>query len=154
MLRKTFLILSSSAVLGAAVLASNSALAFGPLPLPPMGGLPHLGGPPPMAHLGGLPHFGGLPARAGGPAPRASFGGPAGRFNGLSGGRSAAYGHGRSAGYGYGRSGYSRYGRGEWRHRYERYGAYAGGSDGYSSDGGCSYTYTSSGRRVAVCDDN
>ncbi len=165
MLRKTFIILSASAMLGAAVIVSNGAFAFGPPPIggpppglggppPGLGGLPHLGGSP-LPHLGGpAPRLGDLPPR--GPAPRASLGGPASRLNGLSrfGGRAAASGYGRSGGYGYSRSADSGYGRGEWRHRYGRYGVYIAGSGSSSSDDGCYYTYTSSGRRVMVCDEN
>lgn len=143
MLRKTRLTLYASALLGAAAMAPNAALAFFPPPPPGgLGGPPPLAhlGPPPMAHLGGPPHLGGLP--------HARLGGPAGRSAGLS-----RFG-GRAAGSGYGRSAHSGYGRGEWRHRYGRYGAYVSGSDGSSSDDGCSSTYTSSGRRVTVCDEN
>src|SRR5262249_47247154 len=111
MLRKTVLTLSAGALLAAAAIAPNAALAF--LPPPPMGGLgglPHLG-PPPMAHLGGLPHPGGLGPRFGGLAPRANLGGATGRFSGppRPGGRATGYGYGRSARSGYGRDG--------WRHR-------------------------------------
>lgn len=136
MLRKTFLILCASAMLGAAVIASSDALAFGP---PPIGG-PPIGGPP----IGG-PGPRGLPPRVGGPAPRASLGGPAGRLDGLSrvGGRAAASGYGRSGGYGYSRSG--RYGYGS---RYRGYGVDVAGSSSYS----CYYTY-SRGRRIKVCDE-
>jgi len=148
MLRKTLQALSVSAILGAAVIASNAAFAFGPPPLPPMG----LGGPPPM--LGGhppglgLPHLGGAPPHLGSLAPHAGLG--AGRPTGLSrlGGRAAGYGSGRSAGYGYGHSGS--------RCRHWGYGA---GYGGYASDGDASYSYAndgcyseySRGRRVMVC---
>ena len=157
MLRKTLLTLSASALLAAAAIVPNAALAFGPPPLPMggLGGLPHLGGPPPMAHLGGPPHLGGLPHGLGGPGPRASLGGGAGRFNGLSrfGGRASTSGYGRSGGYGYGRSGHSGYGRGEWR-RYGRYAADAAGSSSSYSDYSCYYRYTSSGRRIRVCEED
>jgi hypothetical protein len=65
-----FLILSASAMLGAEVIASNGAFAFGP---PPIGGPPAgLGGPPPG--LGGLPHLGGSPLpHLGGPAPASAI---------------------------------------------------------------------------------
>ncbi len=150
MLRKTLQTLSVSAILGAAVIASNAAFAFGPPPLPPMG----LGGPPPMLggppHGLGLPHLGGAPPHLGGLAPRAGLGGPAGRPAGLSrlGGRAAGYGSGRSAGYGYGHRGsrYRHWGYGAG------YGGYAADGDGsYSNtDDGC-YSASSRGRRVIVC---
>jgi hypothetical protein len=159
MLRKTLLALCSSVAVGTAAMAPNAALAF--FPPPPMGGLgglPHLG-PPPMAHLGGLPHPGGLPPRAGGPAPRAGLGGAAGRFNGLprSGGRAAASGYGRSGGNGYARSGgysYGRSGHGYGRYRHGRYGVDVAGSGSSYSDDSCYYSYTSSGRRIRVCDED
>jgi hypothetical protein len=153
MLRKTLLTLCASALLGAAAMAPNTALAFFPLPPPgALGGLPPLAhlGPPPIAHLGGLPH--------------ARLGGPAGRPAGLSrfGGRAAGYGAGRASSHGYGRAtsaGYSRSGRSSYDHSYSRYrhwGRYVGygSASGGSNDDGCSYAYTSSGRRIAVCDDN
>jgi hypothetical protein len=162
MLRKTLLTLCASALLGVAAMAPNTALAFFPPPPPGgLGGLPplahlgpppmaHLGGPPPMAHLGGLPH--------------ARLGGPAGRPAGLSrfGGRAAGYGAGRASSHGYGRStsaGYNRSGRSSYDRSYSRYrhwGRYVGygSASGRSNDDGCSYAYTSSGRRIAVCDDN
>jgi hypothetical protein len=158
MLRKTLLTLCASALLGAAAMAPNTALAFLP---PPPGGLggpppvPHLVGPPP--HLGGPPpHLGGLPPRLGGPPPHARFGGPAGHPSGLSrfGGRAAGYGHGRSAGYGSSRSARSSYGDSYSRYRHRgRYDVYVDGADTSYSDDGCYYTY-SRGRRVMVCDEN
>jgi hypothetical protein len=160
MLRKTLSALSASAVLAAATIVPSTALAF--LPPPPMG---HLG-PPPMAHLGAPPmaHFGGPPG-VGRALPHASLGAPTGHAASLSrfGGRTAGYGAGRASGHGYGRSastGYSRSGRSSYGHGYSRnrhwgrYGVYGDASGASSSDGGCYYTYTSSGRRVAVCDDN
>jgi hypothetical protein len=155
MLRKTLSALSASAVLAAATIVPSAALAFFPPP-PPMA---HLGpppmahlGPPPMAHLGGppgvgraLPHAGlGGPGHAAGPS---RFGG---RTAGYGAGRASSQGYGRSASTGYSRSGRSSYGRyGHWG-RYVGYGAASGGY----SDSGCSYAYTSSGRRIAVCDDS
>jgi hypothetical protein len=161
MLRKTLSALSASAVLAAATIVPSAALAFLPPP-PPMG---HLG-PPPMAHLGAPPmaHLGGPPG-VGRALPHASLGAPMGRAAGLSrfGGRTAGYGAGRASSHGYGRSastGYGRSGRSSYDHGYSRnrhwgrYGVYGDASGASSSDGGCYYTYTSSGRRVAVCDDN
>jgi hypothetical protein len=177
MLRKTLLILSASATLGAAVIASNGALAFGPPPLPGIGGPPPgLGGPPRFPGLGGPPHFGGpggpaglshlggpgglsRPGGPGGPAGLSRLGGPGfhagghglqGNVHGLQ-GHSAAYGHGRSAAYGYGHSARYGYGHVEWRHgRWGRYDVSVEGSDGYGADGYASAdgcTYTYSERR-------
>jgi hypothetical protein len=129
MLRKTVLVLSASLTLAAAAIVPNAALAF-LLPLPP----PHLAGLP-VPHLGAPgPHLGPLSPRLGGPAPYARFGG-------------------RAAGYGYGRSARSGYGRGAWQQQYGGYGG-SGGSGGSYSDGGCYSSYTSSGRRVSVCDED
>jgi hypothetical protein len=166
MLRKTLLILSASAMLGAAVIASNGALAFGPPPLP--GGPPHflgLGGPPQLPRLGGPPHLAG----PGGPAGLSRLGGPGsnGGGHGLQGnvhglqGHSAAYGHGHTAAYGYGHSARYGYGHGEWRHgHWGRYDVSVEGSDGYGADGyasadDCTYTFSERRRRrVLVCDTN
>ena len=166
MLRKTLLILSASATLGAGVIASNGALAFGPPPLPGIGGPPPgLGGPPRFPGLAGPPHLGG----PGGPAGLSHLGGPGfhagvhglqGNAHGLQ-GHSAAYGHGHSAAYGYGHSARYGYGHGEWRHgRWGRYDVSVEGSDGYGADGyasadGCTYTYSERRHgRVLVCDAN
>lgn len=149
MLRKTVLVLSASALLGVVAVAPNAALAF--LPPPPV---PHLAGPPPVPHLGG-PHLGGLPPHAGAPAALGRFGGPAGRPSGLSrlNGRATGYGSGYRSGR-YAHSGRGDYGGRHNRGRYSRYGYYGGDGGGSYSDDGCYSTYTSSGRRVTVCDDN
>jgi len=160
MLRNIRLTLCAGAMLAAAAIAPNAALAFG-LPLP----LPHLGLAGLHPGLGGLPlhHFGGsLPhAGLGGPS-RLGFGGPGrlsrGGFSGL--GRSGVPSGMRGARYGRGD-----YAHGGSRHRY--WGRYAGagagagygsgygyGSTGSYGDDGCSYTYTSGGRRVRVCSDD
>ena len=134
MLRKTLLTLSASALLGAAVVGPNAALAFGPPPPPPaMAGPPPglagpppgltgpppglagpprglgAGGPPPGLGAGGPPRLG-----ASGPAGLSRLGGPVGLRGdralqgGLRGaqGHAAAYGYGRSGGYSSGRYGY------------------------------------------------
>jgi hypothetical protein len=165
MLRKTLLMLSASAMLGAAVIASNGALAFGPPPLPGIGGPPPgLGGPPRFPGLGGPPHLGG----PGGPAGLSRPGGGLhGGGHGLQGnvhglqGHSAAYGHGHTAADGYGHSARYGDGHGEWRHgRWGRYGVSVEGSDSYGADGyasadDCTYTYSERRhRRVLVCDTN
>ena len=144
MLRKTLLTLSASAILTAATIAPNAALAFGlPLPLPHLG----LGGLHPgigVPHM--LGHFGGPPPRVGLSAPpRLGRGGSPGLA------RSGVLSRvPRSARYG--RSGYAHSGS---RHRdWGRYAGYGSGSDGSNADDGCYYTYTSSGRRVLVCSDN
>jgi hypothetical protein len=154
MLRKTFLTLSASAMLGIVLMAPKGALAFGPPPIggppPALGGLPHLGGPPPG--IGGLPHLGGPAPHLAGPhlgGPR--LGGPAGHSLGAARpGLSGAHNYGRSGGYSYGRSGYGYDG---WRHRYGRYGVYVAGSSSSYSDDRCYYTY-SRGRRIQVCNEN
>jgi hypothetical protein len=148
MLRKTFLAMSASAVLGAAVIASGAALAFplGPPPMPGRGGpppMPGLGGPPPGLGAprlgpGGSPHLG-----AGGP-PRLGLGGARAPAAGLA-ARSGAAGRAGSN-YAYSRSG----SHGRYDHGRGRYGVYAYGDSGSSSDD-CYYTY-SRGRRVLVCD--
>jgi len=77
-----------------------------------------------------------------------------GRTAGYGAGRASSHGYGRSASTGYGRSGRSSYDHGYSRNRHwGRYGGY-GSASGGSNDDGCSYAYTSSGRRIAVCDDN
>ena len=132
-LQKTLLILSASAMLSAAVIAPDIALAQ-PFPGPPPGGPPPgpVGGPPPGmpgGGLAGLPGPGGPPGAglprppgAGGPAGFARPGGPPGpraaglpRPSGAVGGRpgfSGGYGsaYGRSGAYAYGRSGTYGYG--------------------------------------------
>lgn len=152
-LRKTLIILATSAVLGAAAIAPNAALAFGPPPPPPA-----FAGPP-RGLAGPLPGVGALP-RAGlsGPPSRAGVGGAAGvpRFGnapGLRGGSRGYQGNlqGRSASSSYGRSGNYGYGRYGSRNRY--YGAYVSGSgsSSYANDG-CYYTYSyRQHRRVTVC---
>ena len=170
MLRRTLFTLSASALLSAAIGATDGlAFPFGPPPGPPPGlaGLPHgFGGPPPglagfprglAGPAGGLaraPHvgLGGSPARAGlGGPPR--LGTSAARSVDLSrlGGGSVHAGRGQVARYGsgYGHGG-SRYGR--WA-RDGLYGYAAGasgyatsgygyGSDGYAYSGsGCAYVY-------------
>ena len=175
MLRKTLLTLSAIALLGAAVVGPNAALAFGPPPPPPAmagpppglagpppgltGPPPGLAGPPRGLGAGGPPRLG-----AGGPAGLSRLGGPAGGDRALQGGlrgaqgRAAAYGYGRSGNYSSGRYGYgssSRYGYGgdAWRDRYWRgYGVYVSGSNsssyGYASaDDACHYTYVHSSNR-------
>jgi hypothetical protein len=154
MLRKTVLTLSTSAMLAAAVIAPNAALAFGLLPLPHLGlGVPHLGLGGPHLGLGG-PHLG-----LGGPHQPPHLGGPVGHL-----GRGGFSGLERS-GIPSGVRGSARYGRGAYAHsgsrhhgrgRYADYGSggYGYGSGGSSADDGCSYTYTSNGRRVLICSDN
>ena len=79
LVRKTLLILSASAMLGAAAIAPKAASAFGPPPPPPpppalgLGGPPAglgLGGPPPGLGLGGPP-----PGLNAGPPPGPGLGG-------------------------------------------------------------------------------
>jgi hypothetical protein len=148
MLRNTRLTLCAGAMLAAAAIAPNTALAFGLLPLHPLGlGGLHLGlaGPHP------LPHFGGIP-------PRAGLAGPP-----RLGGRNGFAGLARS-GVPSGVRGSARYGRSAYTHggsRHRDWGRYAGYGSGYGSgsagsdgDDGCYYTYTSGGRRVLVCSDN
>ena len=147
MLRNIRLTLCAGAMLAAAAIAPNAALAFGlPLPLPRLGlaGLhPGLGGLP-LHHFGGsLPHAG-----LGGPG-RLGHGG----YPGLA--RSGVP-SGVRGGARYGRGGYAHSGsrQRDWG-RYAGYGAGYGSGYGSGSDGddGCSYTYTSGGRRVLVCSD-
>jgi hypothetical protein len=145
MLRKTFLTVSVGAMLAAVSLTPNGVFAFGP---PPLG----LGGPPPVGlagppHLGpgGPPHLGGHPPALGPRAPSAiGRGGPASLD------RSGSAGVARSGSHAYGRN-RGRDGRGA-RYGVAIYGE--GGSYTASSNDNCHYSYTSSGRRVAVCDDN
>jgi hypothetical protein len=181
MSRKTFLTLSASVMLGAAVTAPNAAFAqFGPPPGPPPGfaGPPPglgAGGPPPGLGASGPPLSGpragpvaGLPPRgpAGAP-PRNLAGGPrrldgAGGLHGLDRGGQANFRgvEGRAAAYSsnsYTRNGYASSGYG---HRYWPYAAaaaYAYGRSYASSDDGCYYgsTYRRYGsRRVLVCQEN
>jgi hypothetical protein len=176
LMRTTLLILSMSAMLGAAAIAPNAALAFPgppPLPGPVLGGPPPglSGGPPPGPGLGGLPRGSlGGPSHAdpAGPAGRLGPGGPPGLAQrggppvraGLAGGRGV---QGGSARFAYRRSTTNISGR--YGYRYGRAAAYAYGaatgyahraSRSYTSDG-CYYTYRYSYRlrayrRVAVCD--
>jgi hypothetical protein len=150
MLRKTFLTLSASAMLGIVLLAPKGALAFGPPPIggpPALGALPHLGGPPPgigdLRRLGGprpAPHLGGP-----------HLGGPASHSLGAARqGLSGAHNYGRSGGYSYSRSSYGYDG---WRHRYGPHDVYVAGSSSSYSDDSCYYTY-SRGRRIQVCNEN
>ena len=154
MLRNIRLTLCAGAMLAAAAIAPNSALAFGLLPIHPLGlGGLHLGlaGPHP------LPHFGGISPRAGLAGPRVGLSGPA-RV-----GRDGFAGVARSS-VPSGVRGSARYERGAYAHggsrhrdrgRYADYGSgYGSGSAGSDGDDGCYYTYTSGGRRVSVCSDN
>ena len=175
-LQKTLLILSASAMLGAAVIAPDVALAQ-PFPGPPPGGPPPgpVGGPPPGmpgGGLAGLPGPGGPPAlaflasRRGGPAGLARPGGPPGpRAAGLprpsgagggrpgfSGGHGSAYGRSGTYAYGYGqlRRNYG-YGRSGYGYGYgswrHRYWPYGVYAYSNSSDSsGCYYTYKYSSR--------
>jgi hypothetical protein len=137
MLRNTLMTLSVSAMLGTAVIAPNVALAFGPPPLG-LGGPPRLGpGGPPGLGLGGHPPGLGLRAPSG-----VGRGGPPGLARS---GPAELRGAARSGGHAYGRSG------GRDRHGGHYGVAVYGDGDSYGSDG-C--YYASSGRRVAVCDDN
>jgi hypothetical protein len=156
-LRKTLLSVSTSAMLGAAVIAPNAALAQ----LPPPGGPPPLpAGAPPSPPGGGLAGLAG-PGRPSGRRaagiPRSPIvgGGRPGLHGGqgnFSGGR-GGYAYGHTATYGYGRSGYA-HGNGSRRYRYSApYGVYVYGN---SNSSGCDYTYEYSNRlrayrRVSVC---
>ena len=176
MLRKTLLALSTSGMLGAALVAPNAALAFpGSVPVLPccfpsdlpdggLAGLPGSGGPPGPGAAAGLPPSGvggpaGLARPGEPPGPRAAGlhrpSGAGGGRPGFSGGHGSAYGHsgtyayGNTANYGYGRSAY-----GSWRQRYWPYGVYVYRNSSDSS--GCYYTYKYSSRlraysRVQVC---
>ncbi len=135
MLRKTLLTLSTGAMLGAAVIAPNAALAQ--LPPPP-------GGPPPGLTGGGpagLPRPGRPPGLGAAGLPRPP--GVGRSRSGLDGGQGNVYG----------RSGYA-YGDGSWR---DRYWAPCGVSVySNSNSSGCYYTYNYSYRlgayrRVQVC---
>jgi hypothetical protein len=183
MLKKVLLTLSASALLGAAVIAPNAALAqFGPPPgpLPPLAGPPPglgAGGPPPGLGAGGPPLGGpptgpvaGLPPRGGaGAPPRDIAGGPprldgAGGLHGLERGGQANFRgvEGRAAAYSansYARNSYTSHGYGRaYRHwPYAAAAAYAYGSSYASSDDGCYYvsTYRRYGtKRVLVCHGN
>lgn len=155
MLRNTRLTLCAGAMLAAAAIAPNAALAFGLLPIHPLGlGGLHLdlAGPHP------LPRFGGIPPRAGlaGP-PRLGLSGPArvGR-DGFSGFARSGVPSGVRGSARYGRSGYAQGGsRHRDRGRYAGYrSGYGSGSAGSDGDDGCYYTYTSGGRRVSICSDD
>jgi hypothetical protein len=177
---KTFLSLSASELLGAAIAAPNAALAqFSPPPGPPpmlAGPPPGLGagGPPPGLGVGGPPLGGpsagpvaGLPPRGGaGAPPREIAGGPP-RLNGAGGlhglGQANFRGvEGRAAAYGansYTRNSYTSHGYGRaYRHwPYAAAAAYAYGGSYASSDDGCDYisTYRRYGtRRALVCHGN
>jgi hypothetical protein len=169
-MRKILLTLSASSILGAAVLASNAALAQVAIGGPPPGlGMllfyrgPGPGGPPSGLGNAGLP--GGPPPGLGAHAGRPGPGG-APRFSrldrppGFRGDRAirgdlqrraGGYDYGRSSAYGDGRTGWH---DGRWR----RYGVYVYGNSSYSSaDSSCtdSYTYSKKRRaykRVVVCD--
>ena len=156
MFRKALLTLSTSAMLGAALVAPTAALAFLPsVPVLPSGlggGSAPAGGPP------GLPGGGpaGLPAPRGPPGP----GGaglphpPSARGGrpGIHGGQGNSYGRFSGYAYGYDRSGYP-HDRSPWRYRYEPpYGVfvYSNGSDASS----CSYEQSyrlRAYRRVRTC---
>ena len=163
MLRKAFLILSASALLGPPVTAPNAALAFGPPPPPPAfaGPPPRLAGPPPGLGFGGPPPhpgLGGFPSRVGAGGPPSRLGAPAGFRGGDRGIPSNVRGvQGRSAAYAYGRSGRYGQGYGLWRDRYWRgYGVYVSGNDGHAyANDGCYYTYSYRRQmRVLVCSEN
>ena len=172
MLRKTFLTLSASVLLGAGIAVPNAALAqFGP-PSPPM-----LAGPPPGLGAGGPPLGGppagpaaGFPSRGPAGAPLHDIaGGPprlegAGGLRGLDRGAQANFRgvEARAATYsanGYTRNSYDSYGQGYVRgYRYWPYAtaaaAYAYGGSDASSDDGCYYVSTYrrySTKRVLVC---
>ena len=175
MLRKTFLTLSASVLLGAAVAAPNAALAqFGP----PLGPPPALAGPPPGLGAGGPPLVGPPAGPVAGLAPRGLAAAPprdiaAGppRLDGAAGLRGLDRGgqanfrgvEGRLAAYGtnsYTRNSYTSYGYSHG-YRYWPYAAataaYAYGRSSASSDDGCYYvsTYRRYGtRRVLVCRGN
>ena len=182
MVRRTLLTLSASALLSAALGATNPALAFPfglpPLPHPGLGGLgvlhglgaPRLGLAAPFrGPMGPVPRFAGHPLAGYGGVPRTRFGAHAGlgayagHSPGLSrvGGGSVSTRYSQSARAGYGnRAGYrhngSRYGR--WV-RDGLYGSatsgYSYGSDSYSSsNNGCSYVYGYGYARSVVCSDN
>ena len=161
MLRKTLLIVSTSALLGAAVIAPNAALAqLPPLPaalLPVSPAAPP--GLPGVVCLGSRRSSG--PGAAGLPRPPGVGGGRPGLHGGQGNvyGRSGtyAYGHtgvyGHTGNYGYGRSGYA-YGYGSWRDRY--WAPYGVSVYSNSNSSGCYYTYKYSYRlgayrRVQVC---
>ena len=183
MLRKTFLTLSASMLLGTVVIAPNAALAQLPGP-PPMGlGGPPVGGPPPGLGAGGSP--------LGGPPLAHTFGGPPGgleggplhggavappRFSRLDGatdihgldhamlsnlhgleGRAAAFSN-TTRNYVSNSHANHGYGHGGWRHGYwGRYGFHAYGGDSYAQGDGCYYVSTYRRhvyRRVLVCSSN
>ena len=183
MLRKTFLTLSASMLLGTVVIVPNEALAQIPVP-PPMGlGGPPVGGPPPglgasgpplgdppLAHTFGEPRGGleGGPLHGGAVAPpRLSrldgatdihgLGHAAqSNLHGLEGGAAAFSKTTRShVGNSYSNPGY---GHGGWRHGYwGRYGVYGYGGDSYAQGDGCYYVYAYRRhvyRRVLVCSSN
>ena len=181
MLRKTFLTLSASMLLGTVVIAPNAALAQLPLP-PPMG----LGGSPladrlpdlapvvllsvvlPLAHTFGGPP-GGFPRRSPSRWRRCSASvlssrwlihgldhAVQGNLHGLE-GRAAAFGNTtrNHVGNSYANHGY---GHGGWRHGYwGRYGVYGDGGASYAQGDGCYYVSAYRRhvyRRVLVCSSN
>ena len=174
MFKKTFLLLSASAILGAGVVAPTATLAQfpGPPPLPgpagPPPGLggppPGLGGPPPQLGLGGPPRSPGpggtAPRPLGAPSDFARGGGPSG-FHSVDRAiqDSGRHFQGRTAGHTEGGSGGHGYDRGGWENRWGRYGAhvygsygYSDGSDSYAHADGCYYVYSRYARqRVLVC---
>jgi hypothetical protein len=167
MSRKTFLIVFTSAMLGAAVIAPDASLAQ--LPPPPLGALPRLpGGAPPGLPGGGLAGL----RRPGGPGPRAA---DLPHPSDIGGGRPSlhsgqgdvfdrsgayAYGHsgvyGHSSNYGYDRSAHA-YGNRSWRHRdWAGDGVYV---DSNSDSSGCYYADKYNYRlgaytRVQVCSED
>ena len=151
MSRKTFLIVFTSAMLGAAVIAPDASLAQ--LPPPPLGALPRLPGAPPGLPGGGLAGLRqpGSPWR---PSLHSGQGDVFDRSGPYAYGHSGVYGH--SSNYGYDRSAHA-YGNRSWRHRdWAGDGVYV---DSNSDASGCYYAdkydyrlgaYT----RVQVCSED
>jgi len=151
MSRKTFLIVFTSAMLGAAVIAPDASLAQ--LPPPPLGALPRLPGAPPGLPGGGLAGLRrpGSPWR---PSLHSGQGDVFDRSGPYACGHSGVYGH--SSNYDYDRSAHA-YGNRSWRHRdWAGDGVYV---DSNSDSSGCYYAdkydyrlgaYT----RVQVCSED
>jgi len=151
MSRKTFLIVFTSAMLGAAVIAPDASLAQ--LPPPPLGALPRLPGAPPGLPGGGLAGLRrpGSPWR---PSLHSGQGDVFDRSGPYAYGHSGVYGH--SSNYDYDRSAHA-YGNRSWRHRdWAGDGVYV---DSNSDSSGCYYAdkydyrlgaYT----RVQVCSED
>ena len=148
MSRKTFLIVFTSAMLGAAVIAPDASLAQ--LPPPPLGALPRLPGAPPGLPGGGLANLRrpGSPWR---PSLHSGKGDVFDRSGPYAYGHSGVYGH--SSNYGYDRSAHA-YGNRSWRLRdWAGDGVYV---DGNADSSGCYYADKYNYRlgaytRVQVC---